>query len=319
MFQSRGEMESVTQTLQRLLKASASAQTLHQLLPNATESARSVTLLQLLVNASASTAPPLPSMPQTPAELQAITILLALLICGVGITGNVMVVMVVLRSRHMVTPTNCYLVSLALADLVVLVAAGLPNLSEVLASWVYGYWGCLLITYLQYLGINVSSCSITAFTVERYIAICHPIRAQFICTVARAKRIIAGVWLLTALYCTMWFFLVDVHETRYADGVLVACGYRVSRNLYTPIYFLDLTLFYLVPLLVALVLYGLIARILVMSPLPASLGGHGGGNGSVHQGRANSTLHGLASTKANKGAMSSRKQVSSHQCHLANR
>ncbi|XP_041953890.1 thyrotropin-releasing hormone receptor-like [Alosa sapidissima] len=309
--------------IQALYNATFSAQS-PQLPPDASASTHGVPRLHLLSDGSASmsvsdtsmmtlllnasSALPLPMMPRAPTELQVITILLTLLICGVGITGNVMVVLVVLRTRHMLTPTNCYLVSLALADLVVLLAAGLPNVSEVVASWVYGYWGCLLITYLQYLGINVSSGSITAFTVERYIAICHSIRAQLICTVARAKRIIAAVWLLTALYCTMWFFLVDVQETRYADGVLVTCGYRVSRNLYTPIYFLDLTLFYLMPLLVALVLYGLIARILFMSPLPASLGDRGG-NGSIHQGRANSTLHPPASAKANKGAISSRRQV----------
>jgi thyrotropin-releasing hormone receptor len=79
-----------------------------------------------------------------------------------------MVVLVVLTTRHMRTPTNCYLVSLAIADLTVLVAAGLPNVSDSLTgTWVFGHAGCLGITYLQYLGINVSSCSITAFTVER--------------------------------------------------------------------------------------------------------------------------------------------------------
>ncbi|KYO42141.1 hypothetical protein Y1Q_0002772 [Alligator mississippiensis] len=126
-------------------------------------------------------------MPQPPLELQVATILLVLLICGVGIAGNVMVVLVVLRTKHMVTPTNCYLVSLAVADLIVLLAAGLPNISEVVASWVYGYAGCLCITYLQYLGINISACSITAFTVERYIAICHSIKAQLLCTVSPSR------------------------------------------------------------------------------------------------------------------------------------
>lgn len=116
-------------------------------------------------------------------EYQVATILLVLVICGLGIAGNIMVVLVVLRTKHMRTPTNCYLVSLAVADLMVLVAAGLPNITDsIYGSWVYGYVGCLCITYLQYLGINASSCSITAFTIERYIAICHPIKAQFLCT-----------------------------------------------------------------------------------------------------------------------------------------
>lgn len=244
----------------------------------------------------------LTEMPLNPLEEQVITIFLTMLICVVGIAGNIMVVLVVLRTKHMVTPTNCYLVSLAAADLIVLLAAGLPNISDAVAFWIYGYTGCLCITYLQYLGINVSSCSITAFTVERYIAICHSIRAQFICTVSRAKRIIAGVWVFTSLYCIMWFFLVDTDETVYTNGVVVTCGYRVSRSLYMPIYFLDFTLFYVIPLTVATVLYGLIARILFMSPLPSHLNDTDGG-GSVHQGHSHST------NKATKGAVSARKQV----------
>lgn len=244
----------------------------------------------------------LTEMPVNPVEQQVVTIFLSVLICLVGIAGNIMVVLVVLRSKHMVTPTNCYLVSLAAADLLVLVAAGLPNISDAVAFWIYGYTGCLCITYLQYVGINVSSCSITAFTIERYIAICHSIKAQFICTVSRAKRIIAGVWLFTSLYCIMWFFLVDTHQRVYSDGVVVTCGYRVSRSLYMPVYFLDFTLFYMVPLTVATVLYGLIARILFMSPLPSHFS-DGEGRGSVHRG------HTSGSNRGSKGAIVARKQV----------
>uniref|UniRef100_A0A3Q2D4J5 Thyrotropin-releasing hormone receptor n=1 Tax=Cyprinodon variegatus TaxID=28743 RepID=A0A3Q2D4J5_CYPVA len=196
-------------------------------------------------------------------EYKTISVFLVLLVCCVGIVGNIMVVLVVFTTRHMRTPTNCYLVSLAIADLTVLVAAGLPNVSDSLTgTWIYGNAGCLGITYLQYLGINVSSCSITAFTVERYIAICHPIKAQTVCTVSRAKRIIAGVWIFTCIYCMLWFFLVG------HDGH-VQCGYRVKRELYLPIYLIDFTIFYVTPLLLAIVLYGLIARVF-MSPAPSS-------------------------------------------------
>ncbi|NXI84446.1 TRFR protein, partial [Rhipidura dahli] len=235
-------------------------------------------------------------------ELQVVTILLVLLICGVGIAGNAMVVLVVLRTKHMVTPTNCYLVSLAVADLIVLLAAGLPNISEVVASWVYGYAGCLCITYLQYLGINISAWSIAAFTVERYIAICHAIRAQLLCTVSRAKRIIASLWLFTSLYCLMWFFLVDTTQITFSDGAQVICGYRVSRSLYMPIYFLDFAVFYVIPLGLATVLYGLIARILFVSPLPGTP--QRSFLGSMHQ---SSSLR--LSGRGSRGALSSRKQV----------
>uniref|UniRef100_A0A674PQG9 Thyrotropin-releasing hormone receptor n=1 Tax=Takifugu rubripes TaxID=31033 RepID=A0A674PQG9_TAKRU len=198
-------------------------------------------------------------------EYKTVSVFLVLLVCGVGIVGNVMVVLVVLTTRHMRTPTNCYLVSLAVADLTVLVAAGLPNVSDSLTgTWIFGHAGCLGITYLQYLGINVSSCSITAFTVERYIAICHPIRAQAVCTVSRAKRILAGLWSCTCLYCMLWLFLVDIQVRPVSQAGLLQCGYRVKRELYLPIYLFDFTIFYVLPLLLAIVLYALIARILYL-------------------------------------------------------
>ncbi|XP_042362565.1 thyrotropin-releasing hormone receptor b [Plectropomus leopardus] len=203
-------------------------------------------------------------------QYKVISSLLLLVICALGIVGNVMVILVVLTTKHMRTPTNCYLVSLAVADLMVLTAAGLPTITDsIFGSWVFGHYGCLCITYFQYLGINASSCSITAFTIERYIAICHPIKAQFLCTLSRAKKIILFVWAFTSLYCVMWFYLSDIQEQVYDNITIITCGYRVPRKYYLPIYFFDFGVFFVVPLLLSAVLYGLIARILFLNPLPS--------------------------------------------------
>uniref|UniRef100_A0A673LYL3 Thyrotropin-releasing hormone receptor n=1 Tax=Sinocyclocheilus rhinocerous TaxID=307959 RepID=A0A673LYL3_9TELE len=202
-------------------------------------------------------------------EYKVISVLIVFLICALGIVGNVMVILVVLTTKHMRTPTNGYLVSLAVADLMVLIAAGLPSIADSLfGSWIFGHAGCLCITYFQYLGINASSCSITAFTIERYIAICHPIKAQFLCTLSRAKKIIFGVWVFTSLYCVMWFYLSDIQQVLYKNMTIIMCAYKVSRNLYLPIYFFDFGIFFVLPLTLATVLYGLIARILFLNPLP---------------------------------------------------
>ncbi|CAM4636732.1 unnamed protein product [Leuciscus chuanchicus] len=208
-------------------------------------------------------------------EYKVISVLVVFLICAFGIVGNVMVILVVLTTKHMRTPTNGYLVSLAVADLMVLIAAGLPSIADSLfGSWIFGHAGCLCITYFQYLGINASSCSITAFTIERYIAICHPIKAQFLCTLSRAKKIIFGVWVFTCLYCVMWFYLSDIQQVPYKDVTIITCAYKVSRNLYLPIYFVDFGIFFVLPLTLATVLYGLIARILFLNPLPSDKNGH---------------------------------------------
>ncbi|XP_030405465.1 thyrotropin-releasing hormone receptor isoform X2 [Gopherus evgoodei] len=251
----------------------------------------------------------LPSQEVISIDYQVVTILLVLLICGLGIVGNIMVVLVVLRTKHMRTPTNCYLVSLAVADLMVLVAAGLPNITESLyGSWVYGYMGCLCITYLQYLGINASSCSITAFTVERYIAICHPIKAQFLCTFSRAKKIIIFVWTFTSIYCTLWFFLLDLNTVVYKDTIVVSCGYKVSRSYYSPIYMMDFGIFYVVPMILATVLYGLIARILFLNPIPSDPKENPKirKNNSTHQ---NKTMNSKMTNRGFSSTIASRRQV----------
>ncbi|OCT84551.1 thyrotropin releasing hormone receptor 2 L homeolog isoform X1 [Xenopus laevis] len=243
-------------------------------------------------------------------EYKAISVFLVLFICGIGIIGNIMVVLVVFTTRDMRTPTNCYLVSLAVADLMVLVAAGLPNVSDSLAgTWIYGHAGCLGITYFQYLGINASSCSITAFTVERYIAICHPMRAKTVCTVSRAKRIIAIVWIFTSIYCMFWFFLVDIHVNKSQQ---VECGYKVSRNLYLPIYLADFAIFYVTPLLVATILYGLIGRILFLSPIPQhpeSTTERWREKSSKEKNESETEGNKPSNRLKTKGALSSRKQV----------
>ncbi|XP_066272202.1 thyrotropin-releasing hormone receptor-like [Branchiostoma lanceolatum] len=211
--------------------------------------------------------PPSTSLPEYfPMSYQIVTTVFVLVICTIGIVGNIMVVLVVTRIKSMRSPTNCYLVSLAVADLIVLVTAGIPNIPDsfyIEFAWLYGYSGCLIITYLQYLGINTSSMSILAFTVERYIAICHPLYAQTMCTVSRAKKIIAGVWVLTLAYDSMWFFLMGTEHMVYPNGTeVLRCNYNMERSKYLTVYFLDLSLFYLLPLIVAAVLYIRIGRVL---------------------------------------------------------
>jgi len=100
--------------------------------------------------------------------------LLVGLIFVVGLVGNALVVAVVTRTRSMHTPTNWYLVSLALADVILLVSAPLPTLVEyhlLIDEWVFGRVGCSAMVFMQYLGVNLSSLSITAFTVERYLSL----------------------------------------------------------------------------------------------------------------------------------------------------
>ena len=58
--------------------------------------------------------------------------------------------------------------------------------------------------------MNASALSLTAFTVERYIAICHPMKAQYICTLSRAKKIILCCWVFAVCYSSPWLVLTQI-------------------------------------------------------------------------------------------------------------
>ena len=115
-----------------------------------------------------------------PTIYQIISALFGIVIFLVGFFGNILVVIVVSKSRKMRSPTNCYLISLAIADILVLLSATLPGIPEPFFErqrWPWGRAMCSILIFLQYLGVDASSLSITAFTIERYIAICHPMTA----------------------------------------------------------------------------------------------------------------------------------------------
>ncbi|ESN96646.1 hypothetical protein HELRODRAFT_68111 [Helobdella robusta] len=193
---------------------------------------------------------------------------IASLLFTVGIVGNICVILVVIKTRSLRRhPTNWYLASLAVSDCILLCTATLPSILEYrysLGDWVMGDNGsCLAAVFLQYLGINVSSLSITAFSVERYVAICHPMKARIICTVSRAKKIIGMVWLFGAIYCAPWLFLTETRSKLLT--FTYECSFKLKRHQYNIYYMSDLVIFYMVPLIGTSLLYCLIARALHFS------------------------------------------------------
>jgi len=139
----------------------------------------------------------LPQVEHHPVIYRVVGSILVALICILGLTGNASVVAVVYRKSSMRTPTNLYLVSLAMADVLLLLSAGLPTLIEyqlIVDEWMFGTAACSIIVFAQYLGVNVSSLTMTAFTVERYLAICRPLTVQTTNTARRARRVVVGLW-----------------------------------------------------------------------------------------------------------------------------
>ncbi|XP_027205887.2 uncharacterized protein LOC113799396 isoform X2 [Dermatophagoides pteronyssinus] len=124
--------------------------------------------------------------------------ILYILILVTGVIGNVLTCVVIARNRYMHTATNYYLFSLAISDLLLLVL-GLPQ--EIYQIWyrypyIFGEAFCILRGFSSEASTNSSVLTITAFTMERYIAICHPLRAHTMSKLSRAIKLIIIIWLL---------------------------------------------------------------------------------------------------------------------------
>uniref|UniRef100_A0A8C6WEE7 Neuromedin U receptor 1a n=1 Tax=Neogobius melanostomus TaxID=47308 RepID=A0A8C6WEE7_9GOBI len=122
--------------------------------------------------------------------------LIYLVIFLIGVMGNVLTCTVIVRNKVMWTPTNYYLFSLAVSDLLVLLL-GMPlELYELWQNYPFllGKGGCYFKTFLFETVCLASILNVTALSVERYIAVVHPLRAKYVVTRTHAKRVILTVW-----------------------------------------------------------------------------------------------------------------------------
>lgn len=118
-----------------------------------------------------------------------------------GVVGNIAVCVVIVRNPSMHTATNCYLFSLAVSDLTVLLF-GLPNDLSVYWQqypWPLGEIVCKLRALIAEMTNYASVLTIVAFSLERYLAICHPLHAYTMAGLGRAARIVALIWLVALI------------------------------------------------------------------------------------------------------------------------
>jgi len=102
-----------------------------------------------------------------------------LVIFVTGISGNLLVVMVVLARKHMRTTTNMYIVNMAVADILMcLVSVPLTPLSTFMDKWIFGEILCKVTGASQGTSVYMSTFTLTAIAVDRYWTILHPFSSR---------------------------------------------------------------------------------------------------------------------------------------------
>ncbi|KAF5892103.1 5-hydroxytryptamine receptor 2A-like, partial [Clarias magur] len=126
--------------------------------------------------------------------------LLIMLIVVITIAGNILVIMAVTLERKLQNATNYFLMSLAVADMLL----GLLVMPVSMVTILYGYsWPlppilCPLWIYLDVLLSTASIMHLCAISVDRYIAIRNPLAHSRAKSAWRARAKITAVWAISA-------------------------------------------------------------------------------------------------------------------------
>ncbi|XP_030770204.1 nociceptin receptor isoform X1 [Rhinopithecus roxellana] len=145
----------------------------------------------LLLNASHSAFLPL--------GLKVTIVGLYLAVCVGGLLGNCLVMYVILRHTKMKTATNIYIFNLALADTLVLLTLPFQGTDILLGFWPFGNALCKTVIAIDYYNMFTSTFTLTAMSVDRYVAICHPIRALDVRTSSKAQAVNVAIWALASV------------------------------------------------------------------------------------------------------------------------
>ncbi|XP_009567048.2 motilin receptor [Cuculus canorus] len=189
----------------------------------------------------------------------------------VGVVGNALTVLVIRGYHDTRSTSSLYLGSMAVSDLLILL--GLPfDLYHLWCSrpWIFGQLPCCLSHYLSEGCTYCTILHITARTVERYLAICFPLKAKVIITKCRVKVVIGTLWAFTAFSASPFFFLVGVQQTdNHTDfsGECKPTPQAVESGLLAMMFWVT-TSYFILPVLCLNVLYSLIAWELCRSKAP---------------------------------------------------
>ncbi|XP_037357716.1 leukotriene B4 receptor 1 isoform X2 [Talpa occidentalis] len=157
----------------------------------------------------------------------------------VGLPGNSFVVWSILGKMQKRSVTALMVLNLAVADLAVLLIA--PFFLHFLArgTWIFELFGCRLCHYICGVSMYASVLLITAMSVDRSLAVARPFVSQKLRTKAVARRVLAGIWVMSFLLATPVF----VYRNLYArpNGILVCApmyprvSHKIFHQLFEPI------------------------------------------------------------------------------------
>ncbi|KAM9850832.1 trace amine-associated receptor 13c-like [Aulostomus maculatus] len=163
---------------------------------------------------------------------------------------DLLVMISVSHFRQLHTPTNILLLSLAVADFLVglLLMPGEIFLNT--ACWSLGDFMCSLYNYIFITIVSSSVGHMVLISVDRYVAICHPLHYTARVTVRRAQVCVCLCWLCSVLYCGIIASNDLSHPGKYSS-----CYGECLFVIGVVAQFIDLVVTFILPLTLIITLY----------------------------------------------------------------
>ncbi|XP_076844053.1 somatostatin receptor type 2 isoform X2 [Brachyhypopomus gauderio] len=115
-------------------------------------------------------------------------------VCAVGLCGNALVIYVILRYAKMKTVTNIYILNLAVADVLCMLSLPFIAIQLALIHWPFGVAICRIVLTLDSLNQFTSIFFLTVMSIDRYLAVVHPIKSTKWRKPRVAKMISMAMW-----------------------------------------------------------------------------------------------------------------------------
>ncbi|XP_072259408.1 motilin receptor [Pyxicephalus adspersus] len=194
--------------------------------------------------------------------------IVCLVITIAGLIGNTITILIIKRYKEMKTTTNFYLSSMAVSDIIILLC--LPfDLYRMwrFTPWIFGKFLCKSLALISEGCTYSTILHITALSIERYLAICFPLKAKVFITKRRVKIVIAFLWVIALLSASPLYNLFDnirvVNETD-SSKTIWECRYTkyASDSGLLMIMMWVTTVYFFCPMFCLTILYGFIGKTL---------------------------------------------------------
>ncbi|GJQ84305.1 hypothetical protein Trydic_g5243 [Trypoxylus dichotomus] len=175
-----------------------------------------------------------------------------------GLIGNVSTCVVIARNKSMHTATNYYLFNLAISDLLLLLTGLPPEMYSIWSRYpdIFGYTFCVIRGLFSETCANATVLTITAFTVERYVAICHPFLSQTLAKLSRIIKLILIIWIVSICFAIPQALQLEI--VRSVDGVPESDTCMAINAVIEHSFELSTFMFFVAPMTLITVLYVMI-------------------------------------------------------------